>query len=255
MWRGRRARAALCLASAVAGLGFAPAAVDPAATLPFAPGEALEYRIRSSRFGTLGFGVMRILEPEVVRGVTTWPLAFDFRARLGIAIAEDHPRSWLSPRTVSTLRYVKHERTPLGRRTEEVEVYPGERRYVAAGRPSQRMETDLPLDELSFLYFIRTLPLTEGAEYTVSRHFDTGRNPVKLRVIGRGRIVVPAGEFSTIEVLMEVKDPQRVKAGKRGVILINLSDDRHRVPVRIESNAPWIGAVVLSLQKRSTVSE
>ena len=52
------------------------------------------------------------------------------------------------------------------------------------------MSTDAPLDELSFIYFIRTLPLTADTTFEVSRHFDATRNPIGLWILGRERVIV-----------------------------------------------------------------
>ena len=225
-------------------VGAAPAA------LPFGVGEELVFSMRSHRFGALGTGVMRVDGPEELRGERAWLLRFDYRGRIGPVSAEDRTRSWLVPGRMSSLRYRKHERTPLGSRSEEVELFPAERRWEAPGRASGRSPTDAPLDELSFLYFLRTLPLRDGAVYTLDRHFDPERNPVVVRVVGRTRLSVPAGEFSTVEVVMEVKAPAHAK-GKRGVVQLHLTDDARRTPVRIESTAPLLGVVVLSLRSHT----
>ena len=108
------------------------------------------------------------------------------------------------------------------------------------------MSTALPLDELSFLYFIRTLPLDDGGVYTLTRHYEAGRNPVVIRVLGRGPIRVPAGQFTAIEVVMRVKDPARY--GGEGVIHLHLTDDARRIPLRVESAVPRAGRMVLSLE-------
>ncbi|HEX7241038.1 MAG TPA: DUF3108 domain-containing protein [Longimicrobiaceae bacterium] len=248
----RRARAVV-VPAACALLLAAGAAADarPAPSgVPFQVGEELTFRVRSSRFGTLGTAVMRVDGTEVVRGHETWVLRFDFRGRIGPVVAEDHTRSWLCPRSMSAFRYRKSERTPLGSRREEVEMFPSERRWEGAGGTRGSSPTDLPLDELSFLYFLRTLPLEDGSVDVLERHFDTGRNPVTVRVAGRTRLSVPAGDFATVGVTMQVKDPARGRG--RGAVRIHFTDDARRTPVRIESSAPWLGTVVLSLQSRDS---
>jgi len=243
--RGRVASAACAIL--LAGGGAADARPSLPA-LPFSVGEELTFRVRSSRFGTLGTAVMRVDGTEVVRGHETWVLRFDFRGRIGPVVAEDHTRSWLCPRSLMAFRYRKQERTPLGSRREDVEMFPSERRWEGADGTRGSSPTDLPLDELSFLYFLRTLPLADGESHTLERHFDTGRNPVVVRVVGRTRLSVPAGDFAVVELTMQVKDPARGRG--RGAVRIHLTDDSRRLPVRIESSAPWLGAVVLSLESQ-----
>ena len=57
-----------------------------------------------------------------------------------------------------------------------------------------------PLDDGSFLYFIRTLPLTVGETYSFDRYFRPDRNPVTIKVLRKEHIKVPAGEFDAIVV-------------------------------------------------------
>jgi Protein of unknown function (DUF3108) len=105
--------------------------------------------------------------------------------------------------------------------------------------------SDTPLDELSFMYFIRTLPLEPNSTYRFNRHFDAARSPTSVKVVRREIIATPAGRFQTILVEMRVKDPRRYHG--EGVIRINLSDDAMRIPVRIESTMPVVGTAVMTL--------
>ncbi|HEX2204331.1 MAG TPA: DUF3108 domain-containing protein [Longimicrobium sp.] len=235
-------------------LAFATAALLPAVggaaqpsppELPFAPGESFTYR-GSTRLGRIGTGTMTIEGTEAVRGRDTWVLRFDFRGRVGPAGVEDHTRSWLDPRALASMRFTKRERSPIGSRTQDVQMFPDTRRWRGAdGGGEGAMPTDAPLDELSFIYYLRTLPLKNGDVYRLDRHYEAGRNPVVVRVIGRGPIQVPAGRYQTIEVEMRVKD---ARYRGEGVIQFHFTDDARRIPVRIESQVPVAGRMVLSLQ-------
>ena len=94
----------------------------PGDTLPFAVGERLTYRVHVARLGTVGRTTMVVDTPQVVHGVTTWPLRFDFRARVALMTAVDHTESWLDPVRFETLRFHKHERHPLSRHDERVDI-------------------------------------------------------------------------------------------------------------------------------------
>jgi hypothetical protein len=195
--------------------------------------------------GRIGTGVMAV-EEEEVEGRPVYLLRFDFRGRVGPMTVEDHTRSWFDPADMASLRYTKRERTPVSSRTQDVRMDRVARRWTGTDNTGGAMVTGSPLDELSFLYFIRTLPLENGASYSLSRHFEARRNPVTVTVVGRGPIRVPAGQFTAIEVIMRVKDPARY--GGEGVIQIHLTDDARKVPLRIESSVPRAGRMVLSLQ-------
>lgn len=221
----------------------------PDSTLPFAVGEELVYQVSLGRLGRAGRGTMRVEGPEQLRGRDTYVLRFDFRGRVGPVVVEDHTRSWLDPRSMASLRFTKQERSPLGSSREEVDLFPAQREWRSASGESGRSPTDAPLDELSFIYHIRAMPLADGDVYSCTRHYESERNPVTVRVLGRGRLRVPAGEFSTVLVEMRVKDPRRY--GKEGVIRLHLSDDARRIPIRIESQMPVVGSTVLSLESAS----
>lgn len=250
--RGAGTRAALRGLSALAVvIGMTPAlaatqSAAPNPPLPFSVGEELEYRVKLGSLGG-GQGTMRVGGPERVRGQTTWALSFDFRARVALAVVEDRSRSWIDPERMAALRYAKHERTPLANHEERVEIYPDERSWMSADGTRSASGTATPLDELSFIYYIRTLDLRDGAVHSFDQHFDPARNPVTVRVRGRERVSVPAGDFATVLVEMEVRDPRRY--GGRGVLRIHLTDDEHRIPVRIESSMPIVGSAVLSLER------
>ncbi|MBD0320485.1 MAG: DUF3108 domain-containing protein, partial [Gemmatimonadetes bacterium] len=159
---------------------------------------------------------------------------------------EDRTRSWFDPEGMASLRYTKRERTPVSSRAQDVRMDLAAGRWSSAAEGGGALATASPLDELSFLFFIRTLPLKNGDVYNLTRHYEARRNPVVVTVLGRGPIRVPAGRLDAVEVLMRVKDPARY--GGEGVIRLHLTDDDRHVPLRIESAVPRAGRMVLSLE-------
>lgn len=225
----------------------APTAAEPAGgPLPFAAGEQLTFRVSVAGMGTIGRGSMSVDDAIMLRSRRVLPLRFEFRTRIGPARAEDRTQSWLDSERMSALRFWKFEQHPLSSRREQVELFPGQRSWVSADGVRGVSPTDAPLDELSFLYFVRTLPLEPGASYQFDRHFDPARNPVGVQVLRRETVKVPAGEFETLLVQMTVKDPRRYE----GVATLRLfiTDDARRMPVRMESSIPVFGRMVLVLE-------
>jgi hypothetical protein len=254
-WNGRipavPARVAWGLATAWTLLA-APASADAQAadSLPFASGERLTFSARVEKVGTIGRGEMTVEGPVEVRGVTTYKLRFSIDTRVGPVNVVNRSESWLDvtrgPARVTALRFHKHERQPFSRHDERVEMYPDQRRWQGAAGTAGESPTDAPLDELSFLYFLRTLPLDADTAVRFDRHFEAGRNPTIVRVLGRETVTTPAGEFRTVRVEMRVRDARHYKG--EGVIRLNLTDDHCRLPVRIESRMPVVGTVVLTLE-------
>jgi hypothetical protein len=202
---------------------------------PFAEGEVLAYQVSLGSHGRSGTGWLRVEPAEPLREEPVVLLRFDFDTRVGPFQIQHHSRSWLSTRRMTSLRYEVDERIPLKPVRKQVDIVPG-----ADTSPE-------PLDELSFLYALRMLPLAPGSVLKLNRHYDARRNPVVVRVLRRELLRVPAGEFPTVLVEMEVRDPERF--GGRGVLRLHLTEDARRLPVRIESQVPVAGQLVLELER------
>jgi len=236
-WSGSRPTAPLGAALLLVGLlGLAPGAraQEPEGERPFMEGEALAYQVSLGRHGRSGTGWLRVEPAQPLREEPVVLLRFDFETTVGPVLLQHHSRSWLSARRMVALRYELDERVPFNSVREQVDIFP------------ERSAVKDPLDELSFLYALRTLTLTPGAVFRMDRHFDARRNPVLVRVLRREALHVPAGDFSTVVVELEVRDPKRF--GGRGVLRLYLTDDARRLPVRIESQVPVAGQLVLELQ-------
>ena len=241
-----RVSASLVLIGLVQPAVSRPVVAQAVRPLPFAVGEHLTYKVSVAKLGTVGRGAMWIEGPVEVRGVSTYLLRFDFSAGKGPVKAMDQTSSWLDPARMSAQRYFKREKHMLARHSERVEMFPAEKRWTNSAGQHGASPTDAPLDELSFMYFIRTLPLAEGATYHFDRHFDAARSPTSVTVIRREQVKTGMGSFQTILVEMRVKDPRRYKG--EGVIRINLTDDAARIPVRIQSAMPVVGTAVMTLE-------
>jgi len=193
-------------------------------------------------------GRCRSAGPEAIRGTETLVLRSQVSARIGFVKTTERAQSWIDPTRMTALRYFKRTQRPLSRDDEQqVELFPERRRWEdERGGRSGESPTSAPLDELSFIYYLRTLPLDADTTNSVVRHYDAARNPIAVRVVGRDTVRTSAGTFPTIVVEMRVKDPRRY--GGEGVIRLHLSDDTFRYPVRIESSIPVLGATVLTLE-------
>lgn len=217
--------------------------------LPFAPGERLTYTVRTSRFGGAGKATMWVEDPTTVRDAEAWPLRFDFSARVGPVKAYDRTASWFDVRRLASLRFLKSERHPLSKHDDEVELFPETRRWSAKDGSTGESPTDAPLDELSFMYFLRTLPIGSEGDWRFARHYAADRNPTHVRMVKREEVETGAGRYRTVLLEMRVKNPRIYKG--EGVIRVNLSDDSCRIPVRIESQMPVIGAAVMLLESHN----
>lgn len=218
---------------------------------PFSVGEVLAYDVSLGKFGRSGTGWLRVERAVPVRDEPVQLLRFDFAAKVGPFNVQHHSRSWLSAQRNAALRYWVDERAPFQKPLQDlVQLYPDTQRWEGQHAGGQSTTAE-PLDELSFLYVVRMLELAPGDSLRLDRHFDPRRNPVSVRVLRREVVRVPAGEFKTLLVELEVKDPGRY--GGHGTLRLHLTEDARRLPVRIESQVPIAGTLVLELQRLPVV--
>ena len=221
----------------------------PAPRLPFPVGEVLDYRVNVALGGNIGHGQMRVEGPVLERGVPTWRLVSEMKARRAFVRATDRTTSWLDPARLTAVRFEKRERHPLSQSDALVEM------DLAAGTwrddrgETQALGSPLPLDELSFLYFLRTIPLDRESAHQFNRHFDVTRNPTLVTVGAEEVVETSAGVFSTRVVIMHVRDPKHYKGV--GLIKLNIELSPCRIPVRIVSRMPIVGTTTLTLVSRS----
>lgn len=218
---------------------FAP--TEPA-KVPFGPGETAEYQVKFGFF-SVGRGTMDVVSLDTVRGRETYHVRFHVRGgALGYRV-DNRMESWIDTETLYSLRF--HQELNEGSRERErrFEIYP-DSVYVENDKEPQKTVLR-PLDDGSFLYFVRTFPFQVGNLYSFDRYFRPDRNPVQLHVLRRERIKVPAGTFNTIVVRPIIK--ARGVFSEDGRAEIWLSDDERRIMVQLKSQLK-VGSLSLYLR-------
>ncbi len=230
----------LLLTSAFGALGQG-SAPEPL-RVPFGVGERLEYDVR---FGKLhvGSGSMEVANIQSVRGHDAWHTIFTVKGGTFFYRVNDVYESWLDLRTGNSLRYRQDQNE--GRRDVErlFEIFPERGVFIEAGEPEEPTVAR-PLDDGSFLYFLRTIPLVVGQTYSFDRYFRPDRNPVTIRVVRKERIKVPAGEFDAIVVQPVIK--ARGIFSENGRAEVWLSDDDTRIMLQLKSGLSF-GSINLYL--------
>jgi hypothetical protein len=179
----------------------AAAAADAPVALPFGVGEHAVYRVSYNIVGRVGTGTMQILGIDTVRGSPAFHALFTLRGRFLFARVDNRFESWLDVRDVFSHRFEQKTHEINFRRSRIREFYPAELRWT--GHTNDRLESGtlpsaMPLDDTAFLYFVRTLDLEVGREYSFDRYWNQDGNPVRIRVLRRETVTVPAGTFDTI---------------------------------------------------------
>lgn len=198
-------------------------------SVPFAPGEEMRFSLRA---GILGGGEARMTVGDVdtLNGFSTYPVEWRIEASaLGFGMDEKF-HSWLDTESLVSRRFVKDQHTAGRKRYREFDFYPEQRLVRRIDYDTTfALPTALPLDDISFVYFARTLPLEVGETYSFSRFYKDDGNPIILKVLRRDRMEVPAGTFNTIVVQPILPDNKLFASGAEAEI--HFSDDERRLVV------------------------
>lgn len=209
-----------------------------ALTVPFGPGEVLVYKVKLGIF-PIGEFTMQVPAIEPTRGISTYRL--EGRAKGGVPFFKVDTRlqSWLDIERLVSLRFIQDQHEGHYTRFREFQFYPEQRRWERSDNDEEgALPTAMPLDELSFLYFVRALTLDVGKEYRFDRYFQESGNPIIIKVLRRDRRVVPAGTFNTIVLNPTIRTTGLF--GEGGKAEIHLSDDPRRLLVYLRTQMPGI---------------
>ena len=220
------------------------------------PVERAEYQVKVGIISA-GTGVMEVVGRETVEGHDTYHAVLSIQGGVGPARVDDRFETWTDAaawnegRKVFSRRFVQDQRE-LGKRRQRVyELSPERKQYrrtdAEATNETLALSTDQPLDDVSVLYFARSLPLEVGDTYTIDRYFKAEANPIVLRVVRRDTVTVPAGTFPCVVVRPTIKTSGLF--GDGGEAELWFSDDRYHRLVRMQSKVKLIGSLSLHLQK------
>lgn len=212
---------------------------------PFGSGERALYQVKLGGV-VVGSGSMSVLGIEKVNGFDTYHVRFRLSGGVPLARVDDRYDSWIDTEGLFSRRFKQDQKEVRYERQRTFEFYPDRRMYRRTDKAETgSIPTDRPLDDISFLYFVRTLPLNVGDTYSLNRYFREDSNPVVIRVLRRETIRVPAGTFRTIVVRPIIKTKGLFSEG--GEAEVFLSDDARKVPVQIRSRVPVIGSLTMHL--------
>jgi hypothetical protein len=117
-------------------------------------------------------------------------------------------------------------------------IVPDSSRYREEGIAGDWVAPPNPLDELAFLFYLRTASLQVGRAYSLDRYFKTGYNPIQVTVEGREPVPMPDGRDASCLALRVTSHGTTMR--------VWLTDDERRLPAQLELPLPF-GNVTLSL--------
>jgi hypothetical protein len=221
-----------------------------AAALPFGVGERLEY---SAKFGilTVGSAAIEVASVDTVRQQPAYHFRYTLDASALFFRIKSTIESWTSVATFHSLRFRRDNLQNGKQYLRSFEIF-GDSGYYRQVEP-EPLPPDAapaePLDDASFLYFVRTTPLEVGKTYRFDRYYWGARNPIVLKVVKRELMDLPGGAKATCLVLNPVVGESGLFA-KSAKAQLWLTDDARRIPVQIRSTYRF-GTIVLRLERNS----
>ncbi|HTT69468.1 MAG TPA: DUF3108 domain-containing protein [Gemmatimonadales bacterium] len=217
-----------------------------AAVYPFTPGERLEYDVKFGIFH-VGRATMQVLGIDTVRGTPAYHVAFVIRGRAAFFYSmTDTLESWFSVADLTSLRFIQNNNENGSRYYHTYEIHADSGYFIQDGKDSLPT-TARPLDDASFFYFARTVPLEVGQTYSFDRYFKPDRNPVTLTVLSNDSVDTPAGRFAAIAVRPVFRSRGLFAEGGQAVVY--LAADSTRVPLVIKTHLS-LGSLSMALRSR-----
>lgn len=208
-------------------------------------GERAVYDVELKGRG-IGKASLEVLESEGADGLVHGSLKL--AGGILFAKVEEQFDSWFDPRRFVSRRFEQNQRELRHTRQRRYEITPESRTFrETISGDVDSLSTTEPLDDVSFLFYVRTLPLHVGDVDTIPRYFKPGRDVI-IRVLRKEQVTVPAGTFQVIVV-----QPTIVNAGglfgQGGKAEVYLTDDSARTLVMLRSHVPVLGSLALTLRE------
>jgi hypothetical protein len=223
---------------------------------PFAVGETLEYSGHYSLapfLGNVASATLSVVRIDTIGTVPTW----DFRLTTNVSApfykTHDLLESWTGVADFGSRRFV-HQVNENGHQyaDDDFHIWPDSGFYRNHTDSVTHPIPENPLDDLAFLYYVRTLNFKAGAVYRIPRYFHLDKNPVVLTVLGLEWIDMPDGSRRHCWEVHPLVDDNNGLFSQKADTRIWISDDGVRMPVQMKF-AVHPGTVTLQLRAISHV--
>jgi hypothetical protein len=221
----------------------------PARAVPWRVGESFEYDGKYMFF-TPGGATLSVVGIETVGGVPSWHFKLSMHVSVPLYKNVSDLESWTAVNPFVSSRFV-HVINENGKQisNDDFHIFGDSgffrNRQDAATKPTPKD----PLDDLAFVYYIRTMELKTGGKYAVPRYFREDHNPVEVEVIGHDSLEMPDGSRCYCWVLHPVVDEPNGLFSRKNDARLWLTDDGLRIPVQIRSSIGGPGTLTLKLRK------
>ena len=238
------------LPNSTAGAAMTPALPDtaalPAGAFGFRVGERTRYQAKYGLF-TVGEAVLEVGGIDTVQGVETMRLRFEIKGGALWYDLEQTMQSWVGRVDFRSRRFEQHSVENKRRRDRVYDIFPDSGFYRQAGVDSTLPTVAEPLDDVAFLYWVRTVPLELGKRYEYSRYFRPDRNPVIIKVVRRDRVTLAGRKWRALVVQPVIPNGRGIFADKAEAQMW-ISDDPQRIILAIVSTFSF-GTVTMKLKE------
>lgn len=220
--------------------------------VPFGAGEKLVFSVQYGLV-TAGEATLEVRNLAALGGRPCYRIVSDARTNDFFSKffeVRDRYESYMDTTNLYSLRYEKHVREGKFKRDDVVDFD-----QVAHRAIYKNKQVPIPpraQDVLSAMYYVRTLPLEVGQSISLANHTDGKNYPLIIKVLGRERVKVDAGEFDCIIVEPVLRGPGVFT--QKGRLTVWLTDDRRRMPVLMKSKVV-IGHVAAILKSYDGVKK
>lgn len=215
------------------------------ARVPWRIGEYFQFSIEWSGINA-GSALMQVQNWQWVGGRRAWRVVSKTESNDFVSKfyrVRDRAETAIDAESLYTLRFEKHLREG-GYRHDSAARFDHE---AGKAHYDNGQSYDVPRgvhDVLSSFYYVRTVPLPDGGGLTVPAHDNRKTYDLEVKVIRREKMEVPAGTFQCVVVEPILKSEGIFKS--KGRILVWLTDDARRLPVKVTSKVP-IGSISVAL--------
>lgn len=218
------------------------------AGVPWRVGESFDYDGKWM-FLKPGGATMTVVGIDTIRGTPSWHFKLTMHVSVPLYKNTSDLESWTAVRTFDSRRFV-HVVNENGKQlaNDDFQIFGDSGFFRNHSEAKTKPTPSQPLDDLAFVYYLRTMELRVGDKYSIPRYFRADHNPVEVDVIGHDSIEMPDGSRCYCWLLHPVVDEPGGMFSRKSNARIWLTDDGLRIPVQIRSDIGF-GAVTLKLRK------
>lgn len=207
-------------------------------------GEKLVFDV-GYKFITAGQATMQIAEKAAtVNGRPCYNVNFDVRTTSAfdkVFKVRDHYESYIDVDGIFPWRFEQQVRE--GKYSRDFAANIDQKANVAKTTEGSFKVPQFVHDILSAFYYVRALDLRsmkKGQSFTMKNFYGKKTHDLRVKVLGRERVEVPAGTFDCIVVEPMVTEGGLFKS--EGRIVVYMTDDDRKIPVKVSTKVA-IGSI------------